>query len=85
MLQIVFGRFYRQIKKKHNNDVIMTSFHVVGISKSQFFVKLNIGYHPSKLQIFWLSGSNFMEVSARPPKHHYDVIMMSFLIIVFPN
>ena len=38
------------------------------------FVKLNIGYHLSKLQISWLSGSNFMEVSVGPPKHHYDVI-----------
>ena len=31
MLQVVFGKFYRQIKKKHNYDVIMTSFSVVGI------------------------------------------------------
>ena len=38
------------------------------------FVKMDIGYHPSKFEISWLSGSNFMEVSVRPPKHHYDVI-----------
>ena len=28
-------------------------------------VKLNIGYQPSKFQMSWLSGSNFMEVSVR--------------------
>ena len=32
------------------------------------FVKLDIGYHPCKFQITWLSESNFMEVSERPPK-----------------
>ena len=42
------------------------------------FVKQDIGYHVAKFQISWLSGSNFMEVSVRPQKHHYDVIMMSF-------
>ena len=30
------------------------------------FVKLNRGYHPSKFQISWSSGSNFMKVSVRP-------------------
>ena len=49
------------------------------------FVKLNISYRLFKFQIFWLSGSNFMEVSVRPPKHHYDVIMTSFLITEFPK
>ena len=48
-------------------------------------MKLNIGYHPSKFQVSWLSRSNFMEVSVRPQKHHYDVIMTSILIIVFPK
>ena len=38
------------------------------------FVKLNIGYHFSTFQASWLSGSDFMEVSVRPQKHHYDVI-----------
>ena len=32
------------------------------------FVKQAIGYHVAKFQISWLSGSNFMEVSARLPK-----------------
>ena len=39
------------------------------------FVKLNISYHLSKFPIFWFSGSNFMEVSVKPPKHYYDVIL----------
>ena len=73
MSHVVFGKFYRQIKK-HNDDVIMTSFHAVRIWKSQIFVKLNIGYQLSKFQISRLSGSNFMEVSVRPQKHHYEVI-----------
>ena len=42
------------------------------------FVKLDTGYHPSNFQICCLSGSNFIEVSVRPPKtllrRHYDVI-----------
>ena len=63
----------------------MTSFHVFGILKSQISVKQDIGYHVAKFQISWLPGSNFMEVSVRPPKHHYDIIMTSFLIIVFPH
>ena len=50
--------------RKHNDDVIMTSFHAVGI-KNLKFMKLFINYHLSKFQIFWLSGSNFMEVSVR--------------------
>ena len=48
-------------------------------------MKLNIGYHPAKFQISWLSGSNFMEVNVRLPKHHYDVIMTSFIINEIPN
>ena len=49
------------------------------------FVNLNIGYYLSKFQNFWLSGSSFMEVSVRPPKHHYDVIITSFLTTEFPK
>ena len=46
---------------KHNDDVIMTSFHVIGIVKSQICeTEYN---HPSRFQISWLLGSNFMEVS----------------------
>ena len=51
---------------KQNDDVIMT--------------KLNTGYLPSKFQISWLSGSNFMEVSVR----HQNTIMTSFLVTEFP-
>ena len=50
--------------KKHNDDVMMMSFQIVGISNPNF-VKLYIYYHPSKFQIFWFSGSNFMGVSVR--------------------
>ena len=81
MLQVFFGKFYRQIKKY----TIMTSFHVAGNWKISNFVKLNTGHHHAKFQFFWLSGSNFMEVSVRPQKHHYDIIMTSFLINKFPN
>ena len=52
----------------------MTYFHVAGLWKSHSFVKPNIGYHSSKFQIPWFSGSNFIEISVRPPKHKYDVI-----------
>ena len=53
---------------KHNDDVIMTSFHVFGYLKISNSVKLDIGYHFSKFQISWLSESNFIEVSVTPPK-----------------
>ena len=76
--KVVFGMFYRRVKKtqwwRHDHDVI-SYFWDFKISN---LVKLNIGYHPSKFQIPWLSGSNFMEVSVRPQqtplKRHYDVI-----------
>ena len=48
--------------RKHNDDVIMTSFHVVGNLKISNFLKLYVDYRLSKLQISWLSESNFMEV-----------------------
>ena len=35
---------------------------------------MNIAYHLCKFQISWLSGSNFIEVNVRPPKHSYDAI-----------
>ena len=70
MLQVVFGRFYRQIKKTHNNDVISCCWDL----KISNFVKLNIGYDAANFQVSWLSELNFMEVSVRPPKHNCDVI-----------
>ena len=50
--------------RKHNDDVISCCWDL----KISNFVKQNIGYHPSKFQISWLSGSNYMEVSVRPLK-----------------
>ena len=69
-----FDKFYRQIKKTQwwrHPDVISCCWHM----RISNFVKLSIGYH----------SSNFMEDSVRPPKHHYDVIMTSFLITAFSN
>ena len=40
--------------RKHNDDVMMTSFHVVDL-KILNVVKLNIGYEHFKFQISWLS------------------------------
>ena len=67
--------------RKHNDDGISCCWDF----KILTLVKLNIGYQPSKFQISWLSGSNFMEISVRHQKHHYDIIMMSFLTTEFPN
>ena len=51
---------------------------LLGFKNLTNFVKLYIGYHSSKFQISWLSGSNFMEASVRHQKapiwRHYDVI-----------
>ena len=38
------------------------------------FCKTEYRLSSVQVQISWLSGLNFMEVSVRPPKHHYDVI-----------
>ena len=54
MLHVVFDRFYREIKK-HNDDVIMTSFHVFWDLKISNFVKSTIGYHSCKFEISWMS------------------------------
>ena len=40
MLQVVFGTFYRQIDKKQNDGVIMTSFHAFEIWKTQILKNL---------------------------------------------
>ena len=50
--------------RKHDDDVISCCWDL----KISNFVKLNICYHPSTLQISQLSGSNFLEVSVRPTK-----------------
>ena len=51
--------------KKHNNDVIMTSFRD---SKFPYFVKLVISYQAGKFQIPQLSESNFAIVFIGHPK-----------------
>ena len=66
MLEVEFASFIDKLRK-HNYDVIMTSFHVLGDLKISHFVKQDIDYHAAKFQISWLSGSNFMKVSVRPP------------------
>ena len=71
--------------RKHNDDVISYCLDL----KISNFLKLYIDYHLSKFQIFWLSGSNFMEVSVRyhifPLFLVYDVIMTSFINVKFSN
>ena len=54
--------------QKHNDDVIMTSFHFI----FHIFVKLIINYQPVKFRIPQLSESNFTEVGIRQ-----KTIMMS--------
>ena len=51
--------------RKHNDDVIMTSFSCCWDLKISDVLKLYIDYHLSKFQISWLSGSNFLQVSVR--------------------
>ena len=84
MLQVLFGKIYEQIEKTQwwrHHEVILY-FCNLKISNS---MKQSIGFQVTKFQMSWLPGSNFMEVSVRPQKHHYDVIMTLFLIIMFPN
>ena len=52
---------------KHNDDIIMTSFTLLGL-KFAYVMKLNIGYQPVKFQISEQSGSNFTEVGIRHQK-----------------
>ena len=47
--------------QKHNDDVMMTSFHIFGIRNFQHFIKLVIRYQPAKFQIPQLFDSNFTE------------------------
>ena len=55
MLQVAFGKFYKQFKK-HNDDVIMTSFHVLGFENLKF---CKTGYRlsccqASNLLVVWI-------------------------------
>ena len=59
------GSSFTEGSQKHNDDVMMTSFHTFGI---QNFVKLVIGYQPANFQIPQLFESNFTEVFIRHPK-----------------
>ena len=70
--------------RKHNDDVIMTSFDFVGILNYRF-LKLYIDYHLSKFQIFWPSGSNFMKVSVRYHIFPSFFVMTSFIIVKLSN
>ena len=71
------GSSFTEGLEKHNDDVIMTSFHDFGIQIFPYFVKLIISYQPAKFQIPQLSESNFTEVFIGYPQNHYDVIMTS--------
>ena len=53
---------------KHNDDIIMTSFHTFRIQNFKHFVKLVIRYQPAKFEIRQLFESNFTEVFIRHPK-----------------
>ena len=63
------GSSFTEGLQKHNDDIIMTSFHIFGDSKFLYFVKLIISYQPAKFQIPQLSQSNFREVGIRHPKN----------------
>ena len=66
ILQVVFDKFYRQIKKKMTTS---SWRHFMFFAfENLSFVKFIIAYQPCRFQISLLSGSNFMEVSVRPPK-----------------
>ena len=69
--------------QKHNDDIIMTSFHIFYNAKFPYFVKLFISYQPAKFRIPQLSESNCTEVGIRHHKNHYDVIMGSLHNIWF--
>ena len=48
-------------------------------------MQLYIDYDPSKFQISWLSGSNFMEVSVRQENMPLFLVMKSFVIVKLLN
>ena len=67
MLQVVFGKFYRQIKK---NTIMTSSWRHSKLLGFQNLKFCETGYTLSSLQlsnllIVWI---NFMEVSVRPPR-----------------
>ena len=54
--------------QKHNDDVIMTSFHNFGIQNLKICQTGYMIYQPAKFQIPELFESNFTEVFIRHPK-----------------
>ena len=62
------GQVLQKDYKKHNDDVIMTSFHIFVIRNFHVLCKLIISCQPAKFQIPQLSESNFTEVGMRHPK-----------------
>ena len=62
---------------------MMTSY-IVEIGNLKL-VKLNIGYQPSKLQSLGCLDRIFWRLVLDTKKHHYDVIMTSFLTAEFLN
>ena len=72
------GSSFTEKLQKHNDDVIMTSFHTFGIQNFHMLLKLIISYQTAKFQIPESFESNFIKVSIRKkPKKtisgHYDV------------
>ena len=61
------GSSFTEGLQKHNDDVMMMSFHTLGF-KIQYFVKLIISYQPAKFQIPTLFETNFTEVFINNPK-----------------
>ena len=61
------GSGFTEGLQKHNDDVIMTSFFILGFEIS-IFAQLVMSYQPTKFQIPQLSESNFTEVFIGHPK-----------------
>ena len=65
----LFGSRFTDGLLNQNDDVIMTSFHILEIRNFYIFVKLIISYQPAKFEIPQLSESNLTEIGIRhPPK-----------------
>ena len=76
---------FKKTQRLRHHDIISSCWDL----KISNFLRLYIDYHFCKIQISWLSGSNFMEVSV---SHRIfaivfgnDVIMTSFIIVELSN
>ena len=71
------GQSFTEGLQKHNDDVIITSFHTFWIRISIYYGTSSRLINLSKFQISELSESNFTEVGIRHPKipirRHYDI------------